>query len=122
VARSSIGSKAGSWKGKVRRDLSCKTDKQTQDNQLDRIDTDSLTENTDRQERVLPKSGIYSYKVSERIREKCRTCHIFFHILYTVMPLRCITVALFPVWKWDRGQLLFNAKEIESASCEAENC
>ncbi len=27
-----------------------------------------------------------------------------------------------PVWKWDRGQLLFNAKEIESASCEAENC
>jgi hypothetical protein len=32
--------------------------------------------------------------------------------LYTVMPLRCITVALFPVWKWDRGQVLFNAEEI----------
>jgi hypothetical protein len=77
VARSSIGSKAGSWKGKVRRDLSCKTDKQTQDNQLDRIDTDSLTENTDRQERVLLKSKICSYKFSERIREKCRTCRIF---------------------------------------------
>ncbi len=41
---------------------------------------------------------------------------------YTVMPLRCITVAMFPVWKWDRGQLLFNSREIESTSCEAENC
>ncbi len=41
---------------------------------------------------------------------------------YTVMPLRVIGVSLFPVWKWNRGQLLFNAKEIESASCEAENC
>ncbi len=27
-------------------------------------------------------------------------------------------VALFPVWKWDRGQILFNAKEIEYASCD----
>jgi hypothetical protein len=41
---------------------------------------------------------------------------------YTVMPLSGITVTLFPVWKWDRGQLLFNAKEIECASCNAENC
>ncbi len=38
------------------------------------------------------------------------------------MPLSGITVALFPVWKWDRGQLIFNAKEIECASCNAENC
>ncbi len=42
--------------------------------------------------------------------------------VYTVKPLSGITVALFPVWKWDRGQILFNAKEIESASCDAENC
>jgi hypothetical protein len=41
---------------------------------------------------------------------------------YTVMPLSGITVALFPVWKLDRGQLLFNAKEIECVSCNAENC
>jgi hypothetical protein len=34
-----------------------------------------LTENTDRQERVLLKSGMYIF--SERIREKCRTCRIF---------------------------------------------
>ncbi len=38
-----------------------------------------------------------------------------------IMPLRSITVALFPVWKWDRGQLLFKAKEIEYASCKTEN-
>jgi hypothetical protein len=43
-------------------------------------------------------------------------------LLYTVMQLRGIIVALFPVWKWDQGQLLFSAKEIESASSEAENC
>jgi hypothetical protein len=36
-----------------------------------------LTENTDRQERDLLKSGIYSYIFSERIREMCRTCRIF---------------------------------------------
>ncbi len=41
---------------------------------------------------------------------------------YTVKPLSGIPVALFPVWKWDRGQILFNAIEIESASCDAENC
>jgi hypothetical protein len=41
---------------------------------------------------------------------------------YTVMPLRCIIVALFPVWKWDRGQVLFNAEEIQSASYNPENC
>jgi hypothetical protein len=41
--------------------------------------------------------------------------------IFTVMPLRSITVALFPVWKWDRGQLLFKAKEIEYASCKTEN-
>jgi hypothetical protein len=39
----------------------------------------------------------------------------------TVMPLSGINVALFPVWKWARGQLLFIAKEIESASCDTEN-
>ena len=39
----------------------------------------------------------------------------------TVMPLSGITVSLFPVCKWDRGQLLFKAKEIEYASCKTEN-
>jgi hypothetical protein len=28
---------------------------------------------------------------------------------YTVMPLRVIRVSLFPVWKWNRGQVLFKA-------------
>jgi hypothetical protein len=28
---------------------------------------------------------------------------------YTVMPLRVIGVSLFPVWKWNRGQVLFKA-------------
>ncbi len=41
---------------------------------------------------------------------------------HTIKPLSGIPIALFPVWKWDRGQILFNAKEIESASCDAENC
>ena len=41
---------------------------------------------------------------------------------YTVMPLKVILLSLFPVWKWDRGQLSFKAKEIECASCDAENC
>jgi hypothetical protein len=27
---------------------------------------------------------------------------------YTVMPLSDITVSLFPVWKWNRGKVLFN--------------
>ncbi len=46
----------------------------------------------------------------------------FVIVLCTVMPLSGITVALFPVWKWDGGQVLFNAEEIQSASYNAENC
>ncbi len=42
--------------------------------------------------------------------------------LYTIMPLKVILLSLFPVWKWARGQLSFKAKEIECASCDAENC
>ncbi len=42
--------------------------------------------------------------------------------LCTVKPLRCIIVALFPVWNWDRGPVLFNAEEIQSASYNPENC
>ncbi len=39
-----------------------------------------------------------------------------------VMLLSGITVALFPEWKWDQGKVLLNAEEIQSASCNAENC
>jgi hypothetical protein len=42
--------------------------------------------------------------------------------LYTVIPLSGITVSLLHECKWDRGQLLLNANEIESAFCDAENC
>jgi hypothetical protein len=56
-----------------------------------------------------------------RVLTKTKTINLFQKI-YTVMPLSAITVALFPVWKWARGQLLFTANEIEYASCDAENC
>ncbi len=42
--------------------------------------------------------------------------------LYTVMLLSGIPVSLLHECKWARGQLLFNANEIESAYCDAENC
>jgi hypothetical protein len=40
----------------------------------------------------------------------------------TVMPLRGILVSILHECKWARGQLSFKAKEIECASCDAENC
>jgi hypothetical protein len=40
----------------------------------------------------------------------------------TVMPLRGILLSLLHECKWARGQLSFKAKEIECASCDAENC
>ena len=42
--------------------------------------------------------------------------------MYTVMLLSGISVALFPVWKWDQEQVLFNAEEVQSASYNPENC
>ena len=40
----------------------------------------------------------------------------------TVMPLRGILLSLLHECKWAQGQLSFKAKEIECASCDAENC
>jgi len=70
-------------------------------------------------------SGTELYKLTKSERPWGQVLNIddpdMLCLAYTVMPLRSITVALFPVWKWDRGQLLFKAKEIEYASCKTEN-
>ncbi len=50
---------------------------------------------------LMPRWTICQTSLMMRVRMNMR--------VNTVMPLRVIGVSLFPVWKWNRGQVLFKA-------------